>query len=114
VIERVNKFKADFGLARVRLAADMMVSQEADIACLVRKGFEPFEQVYVMSRDTTQAIPTISVPAELTLRPLKLASVEEQTTYLEVFNACFPENPKTAEALRFFLESPLWETGTVI
>ena len=114
VIEKVKKLKAVYGLSKVRLAADMMVSQEADIEYLVLKGFKPFEQVYVMGRQTIQLIPVISVPMEITLRPLKIVSEEEQMTYREVFNTCFPENPKTEEALRFFLESPLWQTGAVI
>jgi ribosomal protein S18 acetylase RimI-like enzyme len=114
VVERVNRLKAVYALSRVRLAADLMVSQKADIEYLLQKGFKPFEQVYVMSRDTCQTSPTISVPIEITFRQSNLVSEEEQTAYLEVFNACFPENPKTVDELQVLLHSPLWDKGRVI
>jgi ribosomal protein S18 acetylase RimI-like enzyme len=91
-----------------------MVSQEADIEYLESKGFETFERLYVMARDTAQAIAPGSVPVGITLRPLALASETEQVAYLEVHNACFPENPKTVQELQFLLQSPHWETGTAI
>jgi ribosomal protein S18 acetylase RimI-like enzyme len=113
VIQRVTQLKAIHGLSRVRLAADMMVSQEADLEYLLQKGFEPFEQVYVMCRDSAQIIPTISVPTGTTFRQSKLATADEQTAYLKVFNACFPETPKTVVDLQFYLQS-LAETRRVI
>ena len=114
VINKVKKIKSIYGLSRIRLAADMMISQEVDIDYLQRKGFETVERIYVMSYEISQAIPTIAVPTEITFRQLKLESEAEQMAYLEVHNSCFPKNPKTIEALQFLLQSPLWETGTVI
>jgi ribosomal protein S18 acetylase RimI-like enzyme len=105
VLQRVSKLKAAYGLTRVKLAADMMISQQADLDYLLQKGFEPFEQVYVMRRHTTQPIPTIGVPPGMSFRQSKIATAEEQAAYVDVYNACFPEAPKTAADLQFFFES---------
>lgn len=114
VVERAQRLKAVHTLSRVRLAADLMVSQRADLEFLRQKGFEPFERVYVMRCATAEIRPALSVPTEITFRSSKLASPSEQATYLDVFNTCFPENPKTIEAVQFFFQSPLWEQGQMI
>jgi ribosomal protein S18 acetylase RimI-like enzyme len=114
VVERANELKASHSLPRIRLAADMMASQVADIDFLKLKGFEVFDRVVVMSRDTMAEIPPISVPDGVTFRQQKLASEEEQVAYLQVYNRCFPSSPKTLEGLRFLLESPIWEMGVAI
>jgi ribosomal protein S18 acetylase RimI-like enzyme len=114
VVERVQRLKAVHALARVRLAADLMVSQKADLEYLLQKGFEPFEQVYVMSRATAESIPTVSVPVEITFRPTKLAAPGEPAAYLDVFHTCFPETPKTIAEVQFFIQSPLWAEGQMI
>jgi len=114
VVRRANQLKAVYGFAQARLAADMMVSQKADIEYLLQKGFEPFEQIYVMGRNTTKTIPTISVRSEMIFQQSKLVSEEEQAAYLGLFNACFPETPKTVDELRFLLQSSLWEKGSAI
>jgi ribosomal protein S18 acetylase RimI-like enzyme len=114
IVGRTRQLQAVYGLMRVRLAADMMVSQKADLEYLLQKGFEPFEHVYVMSRDTTQDVLTISVPIKITFQQSRLASEQEQTAYLKDFNTCFLENPKTLQELQFLLESPLWDNARVI
>jgi ribosomal protein S18 acetylase RimI-like enzyme len=111
VRQRLEELKAKYKAPQVRLASDMMVSQKAEIDFLLGKGFEPFEEMFVMDRDLAQEIPSIAIPADVNLHQSKLETEEEQVRYLKVFNACFPENPKDLEGLRFLLNSNNWEKG---
>lgn len=114
VAARADRLKADYALSEACLAADMMVSQKADIGYLLQKGFVPFEQIYVMRCDTSQAIPAVNTSPGISFRQSRLAAADEQAAYLTVYNTCFPHSPKTTEALLFLLQSSLWETGCVI
>jgi GNAT superfamily N-acetyltransferase len=114
IVARVNSLKAEYGLSQAKLAADMMVSQKTDIDYLLQKGFTPFEQIIVMRCDTSQANPTITTPPGISFRQTKLATTDEQAAYLALYNICFPDSPKTREALLFLLQSSLWEKGCVI
>ena len=114
VVTRVNSLKAEYGLSQIKLAADMMVSQKADIEFLRQKGFTPFEKIHVMRFETAHVTPTIIMPAGISFRKSKLTTVEEQTAYLSLYNTCFPNSPKTRKDLLFLLESSLWEKGCVI
>lgn len=114
VCERVDEFKSEYHAHQIRLASDMMVSQKADIDYLLGKGFKPFERMFVMNRDTSQGIPSISMPDGVVLRQSKLESEEEQSAYLKVYNASFPQNQKSVEDLKFLLHSPIWETGCAL
>lgn len=114
MIAKVSEWKRAHGLSRLRLVADMMVSQKADIDFLRGKGFEPQAWVHIMGRDMAQIIRAVTAPAETTMRQLKLDTEEEQTSYVLAHNRCFPTRPTTVEELRFLLESPAWESGTVI
>lgn len=113
-VEKVQNMKAQNGLSQVRLAADMMVSQQDDMDYLLRQGFVPFEQVYVMARETAAPIPSVHVSMPLTLRQTNLSSQAEQAEYLQAHHVCFPENPKTSDDLRMLLQSPLWDKGRMI
>jgi GNAT superfamily N-acetyltransferase len=114
VIERASAIKASFTPRRVKLAADMMTSQRPDIEHLLENGFERYEGMYVMSRMTADSIPDVSVPPEITVRLWKMTTEEEQKAYIRAYNSCFFELPKTLEALRFFLNSPVWAAGTAV
>jgi GNAT superfamily N-acetyltransferase len=114
VMARVNSLKGEYGLSQVKLAADMMVSQKADIDYLLQKGFTPFEQIVVMGRDTSQAIPKVITPSGIRFQQSKLATADEQAAYLAIYNTCFPHSPKTREELLFLLQSSFWEQGCVI
>jgi len=114
ILDRANQLKAAYGLSQTTLCADMMASQKADIAYLEQKGFTLFEQMHVMSRDTSRPVPAFVLPEGVELRPCKLSSSAEQAIYLEAFNTCFPEHPKTAADLQFLLQSSLWEKGSQI
>ncbi|MCA9973608.1 MAG: GNAT family N-acetyltransferase, partial [Anaerolineales bacterium] len=114
VLQRAAALKAAYGLAHLRLAADMMVSQEADIAYLAQKGFAVYEQMLVMRRDTAEPIPDVSIPAEIAIRPSRLETAASQAAYLAAYNVCFPDHPKTVDELQFLLQSPLWRQGQVI
>jgi GNAT superfamily N-acetyltransferase len=114
VMNRVNSLKAEYGLSQIKLAADMMVSQKAEIDYLLQKGFTPFEQIVVMGRDTSQAIPKVTTPSGISFQQSKLATADEQAAYLAIYNTCFPHSPKTREELLFLLQSSLWEKGCVI
>jgi ribosomal protein S18 acetylase RimI-like enzyme len=114
VIERAKAIKASFTSRRVKLAADMMASQRPDIQHLLENGFERYEGMYVMRRTTADPIPDVSVPPEITVRLWKMTTEEEQKAYMRAYNSCFFELPKTLEALRFFLNSPVWAAGTAV
>lgn len=114
VVDRAHQLKTEYGLSQVKLAADMMVSQKADIDYLLQKGFTPFAQIYVMRFDTAQAIPTVKTPTGINFQQSKLATEDEQAAYLAIYNRCFPDSPKTREELLFLLQSSLWEKGCVI
>jgi GNAT superfamily N-acetyltransferase len=114
VMARVNSLKGEYGLSQIKLAADMMVSQKADIDYLLQKGFTPFEQIVVMVRDTSQAIPKVTTPSGIRFQQSKLATADEQAAYLAIYNTCFPHSPKTWEELLFLLQSSLWKQGCVI
>jgi GNAT superfamily N-acetyltransferase len=114
VIERAKAIKASFTPRRVKLAADMTVSQRPDIDHLLENGFERYEGMHVMNRITTDQIPDVSVPPEITVRRAKMTTEEEQEAYVRAYNSCFFEFPKTLEALRFFLNSPVWAAGTAV
>lgn len=114
VVTRVNSLKAEYGLSQIKLAADMMVSQKADINYLLQKGFTPFEQIVVMGRDTSKDIPTVTTPSGIHFQQSKLATADEQAAYLAIYNTCFPHSPKAREELLFLLQSSLWEKGCVI
>jgi ribosomal protein S18 acetylase RimI-like enzyme len=114
VIERAKAIKASFTPRRVKLAADMTASQRPDIAHLLENGFERYEGMHVMSRMTADPILDVSVPPEITVRRTKIATKEEQAAYIQAYNSCFFELPKTLEALRFFLNSPVWTAGTAV
>lgn len=92
VVARANSLKAEYGLAKVKLAADMMVSQQADIDFLLQKGFMPFEQIHVMRFETTQASPTIAAPPGISFQQTKLATADEQAAYLVVEPGSFTTN----------------------
>lgn len=114
IVERANQLKLTAGLARTRLAVDLMISQKAELDYLRQKGFTPFEHLLVMQRDLAQAIPTVHASLTVTVRPSTLATAEEQLAYLQLFNTCFPENRKTLAELHFLLQSPLWQKGRAI
>lgn len=99
---------------RVRLAADLIVSQKADIDFLLANGFVHYESMYVMERDLTAPLLDLSLPQGLTVQQWKMATEAEQDAYLAAFNRCFPGNPKDRAALQFFMQSPLWQVGTAI
>lgn len=114
VIAQVNRLKAEYGLAQVKLAADMMVSQQVDIDFLQQNGFVPFEQINVMNRDTAQAVPAVTTPPGIQFQQTKMATEEEQAAYLALYNTCFPQSPKNKEELRFLLDSDAWAKGCAI
>lgn len=114
VLKRVYQAKMQYSLFRLRLCADLMVSQKEDIDYLLSKGFESFEQMVVMNRDLSETIETISTPDEIVFQASKLSSKDEQSIYLKIHNTCFPENPKNTEDLGFLLKSPLWEKGVAL
>ncbi len=114
VLERAKAIQIAYSLSGVRLAADLMVSQTGDIEFLRQKGFEPFEEMIVMSRAVNEAIPQVAVPENIRISRTKMETEDEQTIYLKVYNSCFPANPKTVDDLKFFLESEMWQTGTAI
>lgn len=112
VSEKAQDLKNEYGLSQIKLAADMMVSQKADIDYLLEMGFVVFEEIFVMSRDISEAILPISLPDGVTVQRTKLETEKEQETYIRIYNTCFPEIPKTAEDLRFLLTSANWEKGS--
>ncbi len=114
VIERASAIKATFTPRRVKLAADMMASQRPDIQHLLENGLERYEGMYVMNRMATDPGPDVSIPQEITVRLWKMATEEEQKAYIRAYNSCFFELPKTLEALRFSLNSPVWAAGTAV
>jgi GNAT superfamily N-acetyltransferase len=114
VIERAKAIKASFTPRRVKLAADMAASQRPDIQHLLENGFERYEGMHVMHRKTADPIPDVSIPQEVTVRRSKMTTEEEQKAYVRAYNSCFFEFPKTLEALRFFLDSPVWAAGTAV
>jgi GNAT superfamily N-acetyltransferase len=114
VIQRAKAIKASFAPRRVKLAADMTASQCPDIEHLLENGFERYEGMHVMSRTTADSIPDVSVSPEITVRRTKMATEEEQKAYVRAYNSCFFELPKTLEALRFFLDSPVWAAGMAV
>jgi ribosomal protein S18 acetylase RimI-like enzyme len=114
VIERAKAVKASFTPRRVWLAADMTASQRPDIQHLLENGFEHYGGMYVMNRKTEDSILDVSVPPEITVRRSKITTEEEQKAYVWAYNSCFFELPKTLEALRFFLNSPIWAAGTAV
>ncbi len=115
VLERAHYFAAGFSsFRRTRLASDMMASQRVEIAFLEQNGFEHYDGVHVMQRPSGKPIPEILLPARLVVRRWKLDSQAEQEKYLQAYNQGFPGNPKTLEALRFLIDSPLWANGTAI
>jgi len=115
LLEHARGIQASFPSERpTRLASDMMASQKPDIAFLKGKGFQHYNGMYVMRRSKDSPIPGCDLPVGLTLRRWKLASELEQRQYLQAFNRCFPELPKTLEALRFLLDSPMWVNGTAV
>jgi GNAT superfamily N-acetyltransferase len=114
VIERAEAIKASFTPRRVKLAADMTASQRPDIQHLLENGFGRYEGMHVMSRQTKDLIPDVSIPQEITVRRTKMTAEEEQKAYVRAYNGCFFELPKTLEALRFFLDSPVWAAGTAV
>jgi len=112
VMERANSIAAGFPFSRrTRLASDMMASQRADIDFLKQHGFEHYEGMYVMQRSTDDPVPDLILPAGLTLRFWKIESEAECQQYLRSFNKAFPEDPKSLEALKFLLDSDMWQAG---
>lgn len=111
VCRRLEEVKETYNAPQVRLASDMMVSQIADIDFLLGKGFDIFEEIFVMERDLAAEIPAIDTPKGVRLQESKLEAAEQQVEYLKVYNACFPETPKGLEVLRFLLNSNNWEKG---
>ncbi len=99
---------------RVLLSADLMACQKPDIDFLKEKGFEQCDGMFVMRRSQAKPVPEHCLPDGLEQRCGKLAAESEQTQYLQAYNRCFQEVPKTIEALRFLLESPLWKNGTAL
>lgn len=114
VVARAEALKVEYGQTQVRLAADMMDSQRADIDFLLRQGFEVFEQMDVMQREVWQAIPEVVMPPEVTLSRSDLRSEEAQAIYLGLYRTCFPENPKSQADLQFLIDSPLWQDGCAL
>jgi GNAT superfamily N-acetyltransferase len=115
VLQRASSLAAGFpSFRRTRLASDMIVSQRADIAFLEQNGFEHYDGMYVMQRSSADPVPEESLPVGLALRHWKLESEAEQQQYLRAFNTAFPGNPKTLEALKFLLDSPMWSSGTAM
>ena len=115
VMARAASIAAGFPpFRRTRLASDMMASQRSDITFLEQHGFERYDGMYVMQRATTDPVPDLALPAELTLRSWKIASEAERQQYLRASNKAFPDNPKSLETLRFLLDSPMWQAGTAV
>ena len=115
VLERAGQIAADFPAYRpTRLASDMIVSQKPDLAFLEQHGFDPYDGMYVMQRNTSDPVPELPFPAELTVRLWKLESEAEQRQYLRAFNIAFSGNPKTLESLKFQLDLPTWQAGTAV
>ncbi len=114
VPERARELRATFTPRPVRLAADMLASQRADIDYLLGQGFAHYESVYVMRRSAAAALPELPVPQGVAIRRWRMPSAAEQVAYLRAYNLCFPDIPKAPETLQFFLESPCWAGGTAV
>lgn len=109
VAERTRELKLMFSLPAIRLASDMMVSQQADIDFLIENGFAPFDQVLVMRWEMSASAPQVICPAGVVICPGRLESEEEKRVYLEMQHTCFPERSMDAESLEFLLHSPGWQ-----
>ena len=114
VLARVAEVRAARGSPPVRLSADMMVSQEADVDYLLRHGFRAADQVLVMQRPLAEAIVPGQAPAGITVRHWRMPSEAEQRTYLRGYNACFPQAPQTLAMLQFLLRSSTWASGMAV
>lgn len=98
----------------VRLASDLMASQQPEIDFLLGQGFELYERVHVMRRDLTEPLLDLPQPAGVTIRRWKMTTEAEQDDYLAAYNRCLPANAKDRAALQFFMQSPMWAEGTAI
>lgn len=115
VLAHAAELAASFPQGRpTRLATDMMASQTPDIDFLLAQGFVHFDSLYVFQRDPAAPIPEVPTTQTLTLRRWRMPTTAEQQSYLDAFNRCFPELPKTLESLQFLLQSPFWTTGTAV
>ncbi len=111
VLARSHALAATYPPRWVRLAADLMLCQQDEIADLRRRGFAPFTHVLVMARALDTELPPVRALPGVVLDADRLASAAAQAHCLAAYNVCFPHAPKTPDDLRFMLASPPWEQG---
>lgn len=108
VLQRALAIKQTFSPGPVRLAADYMRTQHAEIAYLLRQGFEPYESLYVMQCNAAGPLAEYACPDGVTVCCRKMTIDAEQQAYLQAFNQSSPEHPKTLQKLRTLLHSTVW------
>lgn len=114
-LNKARQLAASFSPGRVtRVAADLMASQQPDVAFLLANGFRQFERILVMERSLTGLLPDLQLPAGLDLLTWRLETLAEQQRYLEAYRRGFPDLPKDLEALQYFLSAPFWAQGAAI
>lgn len=97
-----------------RLAAEVLASQEADLAFLLTQGFTPFDRVLLLERTPRDSAIVPPLPTGVSMRRSDLRGDGDQAAYLTAYNRCFPERPKSAGDLGLLISAPFWPMGTAI
>jgi ribosomal protein S18 acetylase RimI-like enzyme len=112
VLRRAHEMARHFPPHPVRVSADYMISQKAEIDFLLKHGFARYEGMFLMQHDLVPLSSEIPpLPEGLSVRPWRLAGAADQQRYLTAYNRCFPADPKSLETLEFLLTSPAWADG---
>lgn len=78
------------------------------------KGAQYVYSIFFMSRDLNEPIPgpaDAPIPPGFSIRHWRMESEDEQRSYLDARNACFPEAPTSLSEWQYFITTPHWENG---
>lgn len=114
VQRRARSIAAGFPGRGLRLTFEYRQSEAQAIDYVLSRGFQCIESVFSMTRDLTLPIPAGQAPAGVTIRRWKMESEPEQVAYLEARNECFPEAPLRLADWQYYMQSPQWQSGTMI
>ncbi len=114
VTARAEAIAQELPPRRVRLASELMLEEQEAIADLEQRGFAPFLQMLVMARETGRALPSLPPLPDVTFVQDRLADADVQAAHIAAYNICFPQSPKTPEALHFLLDAPVWAAGFAV
>jgi ribosomal protein S18 acetylase RimI-like enzyme len=110
--ERSRHYSRRWRGRRTRLAISYPEARADEIEFFRRQGLEPYDALLQMRRDLSVPLPPVPVPAGVVARRWAIETLADKERYVAAEAQAFPHNPRTVQALDFYMGS--WQGGTPV